>query len=68
VKRTNIVIDENLIEQGKKLTGIHTTKELVHIALKELIRRGKQKRILDLKGTIEWQGDLEKMRQIRGQK
>ncbi|MFO7890996.1 MAG: type II toxin-antitoxin system VapB family antitoxin [bacterium] len=67
MKRTNIVINEKLVEEGKKISGIRTTKELVDVSLREFIRRGKQKHILDLKGTVDWQGDIEKMRQTRGQ-
>ena len=36
--RTNIVLDEKLIEKGKRYTGINTKKELVDFALRELIR------------------------------
>jgi len=66
MKRTNIVLDEKLIDQGKKLTGIKTSKELVDFALKHLVRQEKQKRILDLEGKVEWAGDLEIMRSLRG--
>lgn len=66
MKRTNIVIDENLIDEGKKLTGIKTSKDLVNLALKNLVRQEKQKKILDLEGNIDWSGDLEVMRSIRG--
>ena len=66
MKRTNIFLDEKLIDQGKKLTGIKTCKELVNFALKHLVRQEKQKRILDLEGKVVWAGDLEKMRLVRG--
>lgn len=63
--RTNIVLDEKLIEKGKKYTGINTKKELVDFALRELINRKERKRILHLKGKLRWEGDLEKMRRSR---
>ncbi len=66
MKRTNIVLDEKLIDQGKKLTGIKTSKDLVNFALKHLVRQEKQKRILDLEGKVEWTGDLNVMRSVRG--
>jgi Arc/MetJ family transcription regulator len=66
MKRTNIELDENLINEGKKLTGCVTSKELVNFALKQLVRREKQKRILGLEGKIGWSGDLTVMRSVRG--
>ena len=65
MKRTNIVIDEKLINQGKKLTGLKTSKDLVNFALKQLLRHENQKRILGLEGKIEWSGDLAAMRSTR---
>jgi Arc/MetJ family transcription regulator len=66
MKRTNIVIDENLIAAGKKATGMRTSRELVDLALRELVRRSNQKQILKLRGKIRWEGDLHQMRQMRG--
>ncbi len=65
--RTNIVLDEKLIEKGKKYTGISTKKELVDFALRELIKRKERKGILRLKGKLHWKGDLEEMRRSRNQ-
>jgi Arc/MetJ family transcription regulator len=50
--RTNIVLDDSLIEEGFALTGVRTKKELVHLALQELIRIRKKKNLLDLAGKI----------------
>ena len=66
MKRTNIVLDEKLVQQGKKLTGLRTSRELVNFALSQLVRREKQKRILALEGKIGWTGDLERLRTLRG--
>ncbi len=66
MKRTNIELDEKLIEEGKKATGIKTSKALIDFALRELIRKQNQKRILDLKGKIDWNGDLDQSRTMRG--
>jgi Arc/MetJ family transcription regulator len=63
--RTNVVIDDRLIEKGKRYTGIHTKRELVDFALRELIKREERKRILGLKGKLRWEGDLEEMRRSR---
>jgi Arc/MetJ family transcription regulator len=63
--RTNIVIDDKLVETGLKITGLRTRRALVDYALRELIRRGSQKKILELQGKIQWEGDLSAMRQGR---
>ncbi len=65
MKRTNIVLDEELVEKGMQLTGITTQKSLIDYALRELVRRKEQKKILRLKGQIHWEGDLEAMRANR---
>ena len=64
-KRTNIVMDEELVKAALKATGIKTRKALVDFALRDLLRRESQKRIIELKGKIHWEGDLESMRQRR---
>ena len=48
MKRTNIVIDNDLVSQGLKLTGLKTQKELVHHALVQLVRRESQLGLLKL--------------------
>jgi Arc/MetJ family transcription regulator len=62
MKRTNIVLDEALIERGKILTGLKTQKDLINYALRELVRRKEQKSLLSLKGCFKWDGDLTEMR------
>ena len=64
-KRTNIVIDEELLEAGLKATGLKTRKALVDFALRDLLRRENQRKILELKGKIHWEGDLASMRSRR---
>jgi len=64
-KRTNIVIDEELLEAGLKATGLKTRKALVDFALRDLLRRENQGKILELKGEIHWEGDLASMRRRR---
>ena len=65
MRRTNIVLDEKLVEKGKKATGLKTSKAVVNFALKELIRHSNQRRILDLFGSIDWEGNLSQMRTMR---
>lgn len=60
--RTNIVIDEKLMEKALKLTGAKTKKSVVEEALILLIRVMEQIKIRDLRGKLEWNGDLNQMR------
>jgi len=65
MKRTNIVLDEKLVRQGLKTTGIKTRRALVNHALTELVRREKQMGLLELKGRVSWDGNLDAMRRTR---
>tara|TARA_B110000305_G_C19211885_1_gene526292 strand:+ start:158 stop:364 length:207 start_codon:yes stop_codon:yes gene_type:complete len=62
MKRTNIVLDETLIQKGMRLTGLKTQRELVDYALRELVRRKEQKSLLKLRGQFKWDGDLDDMK------
>ncbi len=64
--RTNIVLDDELIKECKELTGIQTHRALIDYALHEVRRRGRQKRLLELKGSVKWEGDLAEWRKVRG--
>ncbi len=63
--RTNVVLDEEILAQAKKLTGIKVTRQVLDYALRELVQRGRQRDILKLRGKIDWQGDLSEMRRGR---
>ena len=63
--RTNIELDEKLVNEAMRLTRKKTKKELVNYALEELVRKIKRKKILELEGRVEWTGDLGKMRKSR---
>lgn len=60
--RTNIVIDDELMAQAIKASGLATKKEVVEQGLKLLIKRNKQQSIRSLRGKIAWDGDLDEMR------
>lgn len=60
--RTNIVIDDELMANALKTTGLKTKKEAVEQGLKLLIRRGEQQAIRELRGKVAWEGDLDEMR------
>lgn len=60
--RTNIVINDDLMEQALSLTHYKTKKAVVEEGLKLLVRLKKQEKIKSLRGKLHWDGDLEKMR------
>ncbi len=60
--RTNIVIDDKLMDDALKATGLKTKKEAVELGLKTLIKLKKQEGIKAFKGRLKWEGDLEDMR------
>lgn len=61
-KRTNIELDVDLVKKAMEVTHIDTIREVVHHSLRELIRSNKRKELLNLKGKIEWEGNLNEMR------
>nr|WP_136249964.1 type II toxin-antitoxin system VapB family antitoxin [Ningiella ruwaisensis] len=61
--RTNIVIDDDLMAQAIKATGLQTKKDVVEQGLKLLIERKKQQSIRTLRGKIDWEGNLDEMRE-----
>ncbi len=65
MKRTNVILDEKLIDACMKATGMKTQKALIDHALRELLRHERQKKILELKGKIDWEGHLDEWRQGR---
>jgi Arc/MetJ family transcription regulator len=63
--RTNVVLDGKLVREAMELTGISTKRALIDEALRMLIRIRKQEQIRELFGTVEWEGDLDAMREGR---
>lgn len=63
--RTNVVLDDKLVAQCQAVTGISTRRSLIDHALQELLRHERQKAVLELKGKIDWQGDLNALRRGR---
>jgi Arc/MetJ family transcription regulator len=60
--RTNIVIDDRLMRDTLRATGLKTKREAVELGLQTLLRLGKQGEIRQLRGKLDWQGDLNAMR------
>jgi Arc/MetJ family transcription regulator len=60
--RTNIVIDDTLMHEALKSSGLNTKKDAVEKGLRLLIKQNQQQAIRKLRGKITWEGDLNKMR------
>lgn len=63
--RTNVVIDDKLMNETLRLTGMKTKKEAVELGLRTLVRLRKQEKIRRFRGKLNWQGNLEAMRTDR---
>jgi Arc/MetJ family transcription regulator len=62
--RTNIDLDDKIIADAMRLSKSRTKKETIHKALQAYTRLLKRRKILELKGKVDWQGDLDEMRKI----
>ncbi len=60
--RTNVVLDEELMEKAMRYTGLTTKRAVIEEALRLLVRLKSQEEVLNLRGKLHWEGDLEAMR------
>ena len=60
--RTNIVIDDELMNDALKATGLKTKREAVELGLRTLVKLRQQEEIRHLRGQLRWEGDLDAMR------
>ena len=60
--RTNIVIDDKLMEEALALSGLRTKRAAVEAGLKLLVRFSRQTKVKKFRGKLEWTGDLDRMR------
>lgn len=60
--RTNIVIDDRLMSDALKATGLKTKREAVEHGLRLLLRLSRQAELRKLRGKVDWRGDLDAMR------
>lgn len=60
--RTNIEIDDKLMKEAQRLSGLKTKRAVVEEALKMLVRVKGQEKMLRLAGKVHWDGDLDEMR------
>ncbi len=65
MKRTNIVLDEQLLDEAVRWAGVKTYSAAVNMALRDFVRRARARRILELTGTGLWEADLVDMRRDR---
>jgi len=63
--RTNIELDNRLVSEGLRIFKCKSKRELVHLALKELLKSARRKEILKLRGQIKWEADLDELRRSR---
>jgi Arc/MetJ family transcription regulator len=63
--RTNIVIDDDLMRDALRATGMKTKREAVEEGLRTLLRLKRQEEIRKFRGKLSWRGDLERMRTDR---
>jgi Arc/MetJ family transcription regulator len=63
--RTNIVIDDRLMDEALAATGLRTKREAVELGLRTLVRLHKQAGMRRARGKLQWEGDLDAMRRDR---
>ena len=63
--RTNVILDEDLVNRARQLTGIKTKKQVIQEALRVLIQLREQENVRSLRGKLRWDGNLAELRQGR---
>jgi Arc/MetJ family transcription regulator len=63
--RTNIVIDDQLMADAMRVTGLKTKRETVEAGLRALLRLEMQAEFRKFRGKIRWEGNLQEMRRDR---
>jgi Arc/MetJ family transcription regulator len=63
--RTNVVIDDELMAEALESTGLNTKKAVIEEALRTLVRLKRQERARSLRGKLQWEGDLNTLREGR---
>jgi Arc/MetJ family transcription regulator len=66
MKRTNLVLDAQLLEEATRVSGERTYSRTVERALRDFVQRARARRILELAGSGAWHGDLSVVREDRG--
>jgi len=63
--RTTINIDDEALDEAMKLAGGRTKTEVVNEALRRFARAKRRLQLLDLRGKVEWQGNIDELRKRR---
>ncbi len=63
--RTNVVLDQDLVEEALALTGLKTKRAVIEEALRVLTRLKRQEKVRALRGQLTWEGDLDALRMGR---
>ena len=63
--RTNIEIDDELMKEAQRLSGLKTKRAVIDAALRMFVRVKRQTDILSLPGKVRWEGNLDEMREGR---
>ncbi len=63
--KTHIDIDEDVLASVQQLGGFATKREAVNAALAELARKLAARKLLDMRGTMQWEGNLDQQRRSR---
>jgi len=63
--KTNVEIDDELLEAARRVTGLRSEREVIDAALRHLVQLTAQDRIRELRGKVTWEGNLEESRQSR---
>ena len=63
--RTNIVLDDRLVREGLRRFKCRSKRDLVHLALTELVKSSRRRDLLSLRGRLKWDGDLAALRHLR---
>ncbi len=60
--RTNVVIDDRLMDEALKASGFRTKKDVIEAGLRLLVKFSRQEKVKNFRGKLKWSGDLDKMR------
>lgn len=60
--RTNVVIDDGLMESALKFSGLKTKKDAIEAGLQLLVQFNRQAKVKDFRGKLTWTGNLDEMR------
>ncbi len=63
--RTNLVLDDQIVNEVKRLTALKTKKEVVDLALNELLKQLKRKKLISMRHPGLWKGNLAESRRRR---